>query len=267
MTQQAQEASAEAGRQFVKFSREGRVAIITLHRPEALNAINAAMVAELAQLVRMMDVDDGIGCLLLKGEGRAFCAGADIKEAVPVSFPGTLTGNYLADLGVVGEIRKPIVATVSGAALGGGCELAMMCDIILADETARFGLPEIRLGTMPGAGGTQRLALALGKAKAMELMLTGRALSAAEAEALGLINRVVPRGRLQDEAMQLAHGISEASLPAVMAIKEAVGVASDGLTQGLRLERRLFHALYATADRREGMQAFAEKRAAEFRHK
>lgn len=266
MTKQKEEVQPAAGGGFVRVRREGRVAVITLHRPEALNAINAAMAAELAQVVRAMDVDDGVGCLLVRGEGRAFCAGADIKEAVPVSFPRTLTGNYLADLGALAETRKPVVAAVSGAALGGGCELAMMCDVILADETARFGLPEIRLGTMPGAGGTQRLALALGKAKAMELVLTGRPLDAAEAEALGLITRVVSGGALHEEAMRVARAISEASLPAVMAIKEAVCVAFDGLTQGLRLERRLFHALYATADRREGMQAFAEKRVAEFRH-
>lgn len=256
---------AEGG-QSVRIDRDGRVAVITLHRPEALNAINAAMAAQLARIVRAVDVDDGIGCLLLRGEGRAFCAGADIKEAAPMSFPATLTGNFLAELAVLGECRKPVVAAVSGAALGGGCELAMMCDMILADETARFGLPEIRLGTMPGAGGTQRLVLALGKARAMELMLTGRTIDAAEAGALGLITRVVAAGRLHDEAMQLARTVSEASLPAAMAIKEAAGVASDGLTQGLRLERRLFHALYATADRREGMRAFAEKRAPVFRH-
>ena len=252
---------------FLKVDRLDRVAIITLDRPEALNAINAAMAAELARLVRALDVDDGVGCLLLEGGDTVFCAGADIKEAVPISFPQTLTSNYLADVSVLAEIRKPVVAAVSGAALGGGCELALMCDVILADETARFGLPEIRLGTMPGAGGTQRLVHAVGKAKAMEMVLTGRPIAGDEADAIGLITRVVPTASLRDEALRLARAISEASLPAAMAIKEAVAVAPDGLTQGLRLERRLFHALYATADRREGMQAFAEKRPADFRHR
>lgn len=252
---------------FVTTRRDGRVAVITLNRPEALNAITIAMAAELAQIVRALEIDDSVGCLLVRGQGRHFCAGADIKEAIPVAFPRTLTGNYLADLGVLGECRKPVVAEVSGAALGGGCELALMCDMILADETARFGLPEIRLGTMPGAGGTQRLLQAIGKARAMEMALTGRPMDAAEAQSAGLLTRIVPADRLQDEAMALARSIAGASLPAAMAIKEAIAVAPDGLTQGLRLERRLFHALYATADRREGMEAFSEKRAAVFQHK
>lgn len=252
---------------FLRIEHQDRVAIVTLNRPEALNALNMAMASELAEATLQLDRNDDVGCILLKGEGKAFCAGADIKEALTVSFPGTLTGNYLAELGVLAEARTPIIAAVTGPALGGGCEVAMMCDIILADETARFGLPEIRLGVMPGAGGSQRLALALGKAKAMEICLTGRPLFAEEAERLGLITRTVPREQLLPDALALAHTISEYSLPAAMAIKEAVLASFDGLVHGLRLERRLFHSLYATEDRREGMQAFAEKRSPEFRHR
>lgn len=251
---------------FISVDRSDRVATITLQRTDALNAINARMAIELADAVRDIEQDDGIGCILLRGAGKAFCAGADIKEALNVDFPQTLTGNYLAELSTLAETRKPVVAAVSGLALGGGCEIVMMCDIILADETARLGLPEIRLGVMPGAGGTQRIALALGKAKAMELCLTGRPLTAQEAERLGLITRVVPQDQLVQEAMVLARTISETSLPAAMAIKEAIVAAFDGLGQGLRLERRLFHSLYATADRREGMLAFAEKRPPKFKH-
>lgn len=252
---------------FLRIERQDRVVILTLNRPEALNALNTAMAAEIAKAVRKLDTDDGVGCILIKGEGKAFCAGADIKEALSIDFPRTLTGNYLVELGVLAEARKPVVAAVTGPALGGGCELAMMCDIILADETARFGLPEVRLGVMPGAGGTQRLALALGKAKAMEICLTGRALLSEEAERLGLITRIVPKETLFDDALAVAQTISNYSLPATMAIKEALAASFDGLGQGLRLERRLFHSLYATQDRREGMQAFAEKRTPSFQHK
>ncbi|MGD9663185.1 MAG: enoyl-CoA hydratase-related protein, partial [Porticoccaceae bacterium] len=218
---------------FLRLERQDRVATITLQRPEALNAINAQMAKELAQVVRQLDVDDSIGCILLKGDGKVFCAGADIKEALPQTFPQVLTNNFLAELDALANIRKPVIAAVSGAALGGGCELALMCDIIIADETARFALPEIRLGVMPGAGGSQRIVLALGKAKAMELCLTGRSLTAEEADKLGLITRIVTKESLYTEAIKLAHEVSQVSLPAAMAIKEAMVAAFDGLGQGL----------------------------------
>lgn len=256
----------DTGFEFVRTGRSGRVGVLRLHRPQALNAINRAMASELARAIGMMEDDSSIGCVMLAGQDKVFCAGADIKEARGVAFPQTLTENYLVELDALARARKPLVAAVAGPALGGGCEIAMMCDLIIAADTARFALPEVKLGVMPGAGGTQRLTQALGKAKALDLCLTGRPLEAVEAERLGLVSRVVPEAELEREAMSAASSIADMSLPAVLAIKEAVIAAQDGLSQGLRLERRLFHSLYATQDRSEGMQAFAEKRAPAFRH-
>lgn len=252
--------------EFITVSQQGRVGIITLNRPKALNAINSRMARELADTVARLDQDDGIGCMVLTGGDKVFCAGADIKEALHETYPQTLTRNFLAGWDALSAARKPLVAAITGPALGGGCEIAMMCDLIIADETARFALPEIRLGLMPGAGGTQRMAQALGKARTMDICLTGRPLLADEADRLGLLSRLVPAGQHEVVALEVAEQIANASLPAVMAIKEAVVCAGDGLHQGLKLERRLFQALYATADRVEGMTAFAERRTPVFRH-
>ncbi|MGV6873995.1 enoyl-CoA hydratase-related protein [Pseudochelatococcus sp. B33] len=253
--------------EFIKSAVSGRVGTITLQRPRALNALNGRMVAELSEVLEALERNPDIGCILLKGQDAFFCAGADIKEATDASYPDTLIDDFLAGWDRIARVRKPLVAAVAGPAFGGGCEITMMCDVIVAAESARFSLPEIRLGTMPGAGGTQRLALALGKAKALDLCLTGRPMLAEEAERSGLVSRVVPDADLEAEAMAVATTIAAASLPAALSIKEAVLAAFDGLGQGLRLERRLFQALFATEDQREGMLAFTEKRAARFRHR
>jgi enoyl-CoA hydratase len=268
MTLPTEKTLAEAGvHRFIRVSRHDRVGAIQFYRPEALNALNAAMVAEIAEALVEFEADPGIGCMLIRGLDHVFCAGADIKAARAARFPDTYLGDFLAEWDAVARVRKPMVAAVAGHVLGGGCEIAMMCDVILAAETARFALPEIRLGVMPGAGGTQRIALALGKAKAMDLCLTGRPMLAEEAERLGLVSRILPADGLDAEALSVAQTIAGASLPAAMAIKEATLAAFDGLAQGLRLERRLFQSLFATEDRAEGMAAFAEKRTAVFRHR
>lgn len=245
----------------------GRVGIVTLNRPKALNALNDALIAELNQALDLFEADDSIGCIILTGSERAFAAGADIKEMQPLSFPGTYSDDFITSWERLSRCRKPVVAAVAGYALGGGCEIAMMCDIILAADNARFGQPEIQLGIMPGAGGSQRLTRAIGKAKAMEMCLTGRNLTAEEADRYGLVSRVVPLAELHVEAMKVADKIAGLSLPSVMLTKESVNRAFETtLSEGIRFERRLFQALFATADQKEGMSAFAEKRAAQFKN-
>ena len=247
---------------------KGRVGIIRLNRPNALNALNRALVGELSQAIAAFEADEGIGCLLITGSDKAFAAGADIKEMADKSFIDVYLGNFAADWDAAARARKPIVAAVAGFALGGGCELAMHCDIVIAADSAKFGQPEIKLGVIPGIGGTQRLTRAVGKAKAMDLVLTGRMMDAAEAEKSGLVARVVPAAQLMDEAMKVADTIANMSLPAVLAGKEAVNRAFEtSLQEGVLFERRVFHALFATADQKEGMKAFVEKRKADWKNK
>ena len=247
---------------------KGRVGIIRLNRPNALNALNRALIAELTQAVGAFEADAAIGCMLLTGSEKAFAAGADIKEMADKTFMEAYGGNFTAEWDCVARARKPVVAAVAGFALGGGCELAMQCDFIIAADTAKFGQPEITLGVIPGVGGTQRMTRAIGKAKAMDLILTGRMMDAAEAERSGLAARVVPAANLMDEAMKAAETIAGLSLPSLMAAKEAINVSQEsGLNEGLRFERRIFHALCATDDQKEGMKAFVEKRKADWKQK
>ena len=239
----------------------GRVLLIRLNRPQALNALNRQLASELIAAAVAADKDDSVGCLLITGSDRAFAAGADIKEMEAQTFASMNAADWFAEWEVFTALRKPTVAAVAGHALGGGCELAMMCDVILAADTAKFGQPEVRLGVMPGMGGSQRLTRLVGQTKAMEMCLTGRVMDAAEAERAGLVARVLPATDLMDEALRVATVIADLSLPAVMAIKDAVRRAGDlALADGIRYERRLFHALFATADQKEGMRAFSEKR-------
>jgi enoyl-CoA hydratase len=246
----------------------GRVGIIRLNRPQALNALNAALFAELGRAIDAFEADDGIGCILLTGSEKAFAAGADIKEMADKSYTDVSMSNWASTWDPAARARKPIVAAVAGYALGGGCELAMQCDLVIAADNARFGQPEIKLGIIPGIGGTQRLTHALGKAKAMDLILTGRMMDAAEAERAGLVARVVPAATLMDEAMKAAETIASMSLPSLLAAKEAVNRAFEtSLAEGVLFERRVFHALFATDDQKEGMAAFIEKRPAKFRHR
>ena len=254
--------------QCIQTETRERVALITLDRPKALNAINAELVRELAEALDGCERDDGIGAIVLTGSGKAFAAGADIKEMLAREFADVVRHDFIEPWECLSRGRKPIVAAVAGYALGGGCEIAMMCDVVLAADTARFGQPEILLGTFPGAGGTQRLPRAVGKAKAMEMVLTGRMMDAEEAERAGLVSRVVPADRLLDEALAVAAKIAEQSLPAVMMAKESVNRAYElTLDEGVRFERRLFQSTFALADRREGMQAFADKRKPDFKHR
>jgi enoyl-CoA hydratase len=247
---------------------KGRVGVITLNRPTALNALNRALMGELNQAVIDFQNNDAIGCLLITGSDKAFAAGADIKEMAEKSFIEAYLGNFAADWHAPTKTRKPVVAAVAGFALGGGCELAMLCDLIIAADTAKFGQPEIKLGVIPGIGGTQRLARAIGKAKAMDLVLTGRMMDAAEAERSGLVARVVPAAQLMDEAMKAAETIAGMSLPSVLAAKESVDTAFEtSLAEGLRFERRIFHALFATEDQKEGMKAFIEKRKPQWKNR
>jgi enoyl-CoA hydratase len=247
---------------------QGRVGIIRLNRPAALNALNIALKAELGQAIDAFEADDGIGCLLITGNEKAFAAGADIKEMADKTFIEAYLGNFAGTWDRASRARKPIVAAVAGFALGGGCELAMQCDLIIAADNAKFGQPEIKLGIIPGIGGTQRLVRAIGKAKAMEMILTGRMMDAAEAERSGLVARVVPAASLMDEAMKVADTIATMSLPSVLAAKEAVSRAFESpLAEGVIFERRIFHALFATEDQKEGMKAFVEKRKAQWKNK
>ena len=246
----------------------GRVGIIRLNRPQALNALNEALIAELTLAVKAFDADDKIGCILITGNDKAFAAGADIKEMADKPFIEAYLGDFVSNWNAVAHARKPVVAAVAGFALGGGCELAMQSDIVIAADTAKFGQPEIKLGVIPGIGGTQRLAHAIGKAKAMDLILTGRMMDAAEAERSGLVARVVPADRLMDEAMTIAETIANMSMPSVLAGKEAINRAFEsGLSEGIAFERRIFHSLFATEDQKEGMKAFIEKRPPKWKHK
>ena len=246
----------------------GRVGVITLNRPQALNALNAALTDELGRAVAGFDENPRIGAIVITGSEKAFAAGADIQEMVSLTFVDAFLKDYAAALDRVAGARKPVIAAVAGYCLGGGCELAMACDFILAADTARFGQPEITLGVIPGMGGTQRLTRAVGKAKAMDLILTGRLMDAQEAERAGLVARIVPAAGLLDEAFKTAEKIAGFSLPSVMMAKEAVARALEtGLAEGIRFERRLFHALFATEDQKEGMAAFVEKRAPQFKNR
>ena len=249
----------------ILLERRGRVAIITLNRPKALNALNAAVMREVGDAVSELDVDPGVGAIVLTGSERAFAAGADIKEMADVSFAEAYNGNMLAGWDRLSAARTPIIAAVAGYALGGGCEVAMMCDMIIAADTAKFGQPEIKLGVIPGMGGSQRLTRAVGKAKAMDMCLTGRNMDAEEAERAGLVARVVPASQLLEEARATAAKIAEKSALAVRAAKEAVNRAEEvSLREGVLFERRLFDGLFATADQKEGMAAFLEKRQPQF---
>jgi len=247
----------------------GRVGLVTLHRPKALNALNDALMDELGAALRAFDADDAVGVIVLTGSEKAFAAGADIGMMASYSYMDVYKGDYITrNWETVRSIRKPIIAAVAGFALGGGCELAMMCDIIIAADTAKFGQPEIKLGVIPGAGGTQRLPRAVSKAKAMDLCLTGRMMDAAEAERAGLVSRVVPADALLAEALAAANQIAEFSLPAVMMAKESVNRAYETtLAEGITFERRVFHSLFATDDQKEGMAAFLEKRKPVFKHR
>ncbi|MET8698034.1 enoyl-CoA hydratase [Kitasatospora sp. NPDC004723] len=242
--------------------------MITLARPEALNALNTRLMNEVIAAARDFGRDPGVGCLLITGSEKAFAAGADIKEMRSLEFVDAYLGDWFAAWDELGRLRKPVVAAVAGYALGGGCELAMLCDILLAADTAKFGQPEIKLGVIPGIGGSQRLTRAVGKAKAMELCLTGRMMGAEEAERAGLVSRVVPAGELLAEALATAEKVAAMSAPAAIMMKESVNRAFETtLAEGVRFERRLFHATFATADQEEGMAAFAEKRPAVFNHR
>jgi enoyl-CoA hydratase len=245
----------------------GRVGFITLNRPKALNALNAALIAELGQALD--DFEEGeIGAIVLTGSEKAFAAGADIKEMASLSFVDAYLQDYGIALERVARTRKPLIAAVAGYCLGGGCELAMLCDIVIAADSAKFGQPEITLGIMPGMGGTQRLPRLVGKAKAMDLILTGRTMDAAEAERAGLVARVVPASDLIAEATKLAETIASYSLPIAMMAKESVNRAFETpLSEGVRFERRLFHAMFATEDQKEGMNAFVEKRKPRFKNR
>ena len=246
----------------------GRVGLIRLNRPQALNALNSALMDELAAAVDAFEADDKIGCMVITGSEKAFAAGADIKEMAGKSFTDVYFADFISTWHRVAEARKPVIAAVAGFALGGGCELAQQCDFIIAADNAKFGQPEIKLGIIPGIGGTQRLTHAVGKAKAMDLILTGRMMDAAEAERSGLVARVVPAANLLEEAMKVAEAIASMSLPSVLAAKEAVNrVFETSQAEGIRFERRIFHSLFATHDQKEGMNAFIEKRPPKFENK
>jgi enoyl-CoA hydratase len=248
---------------------KGTVGLITLNRPKALNALNGQVVRELGVALMAFDKDDAVGAIVITGSDRAFAAGADIKEMQPLSYMDAYLSDFItSEWEAVTRVRKPVIAAVAGYALGGGCELAMMCDFIIAADTAKFGQPEITLGTIPGSGGTQRLTRLVGKSKAMDMVLTGRMMDAAEAERSGLVSRIVPAGDLIAEAIKAAEKIASHSRPSVMMGKEAVNRALETtLAEGVRFERRLFHSLFATEDQKEGMAAFAEKRQPNFKHR
>ena len=254
---------------MIQVKTEGRVGVITLDRPDALNALCDQLTTELAEALAAFETDSEIGCVMLTGSKKAFAAGADIKELQERDFVSLYMDDpFEKTWEAVSRFRKPIVAAVSGYALGGGCEIAMMCDFIIASETAKFGQPEINLGVMPGSGGTQRLARAVGKAKAMDLCLTGRMMDAAEAERAGLVSRIVPADELVETALEAATAIAAKSLPVAMMTKEAINRSQElGLTEGVRWERRVFQSQFAFEDQTEGMAAFAEKRGAHFKHR
>jgi len=242
-----------------------KVGLITLNRPKALNALNSELMAEVSTALEAFDSDDAIGAMVITGSEKAFAAGADIKEMQPKTYMDAYLGDFIGAWEAVTRCRKPVVAAVAGYALGGGCELAMMCDILIAAENAKFGQPEIKLGTFPGSGGTQRLPRAIGKAKAMDLILTGRMMDVEEAERAGLVSRIVPLDSLLDEALSVAATIASMSLPSVTMAKEAVNRAyQTGLDEGVLFERRLFYSTFALEDQKEGMAAFVEKRPPKF---
>ena len=247
----------------------GKIGVITLNRPKQLNALNDQLMNELGAALKAFDADPAIGCMVITGSEKAFAAGADIAAMARYTFADVYREDYITrNWEQIRSIRKPVIAAVSGFALGGGCELAMMCDFIIAADTAKFGQPEVKLGTLPGAGGTQRLPRAVGKAKAMELCLTGRFMSAQEAEAAGLVARIVPADKLMEEVLATAGKIASMSLPAVMKVKESINAAYETtLTQGLQFERREFHGTFALADQKEGMRAFVEKRKPDFKNR
>jgi enoyl-CoA hydratase len=252
----------------IKIETHGRVALLRLDRPRALNALNARLIGEVADALTHFEADPGIGCVVLTGSAEAFAAGADIKELRDKTVAEAYLDDFLSRWDGVARARKPVIAAVAGYALGGGCELAMMCDFILAADTAKFGQPEIKLGVIPGSGGTQRLVRSIGKSKAMELVLTGRLMGAEEAERCGLVARIVPAADLVAEALKAGAAIAAMSLPATMMAKEAVNAAFETtLTEGVRYERRLFYSLFATQDQKEGMTAFVEKRKPAFQNR
>jgi enoyl-CoA hydratase len=261
--------SETSGYHNILVERRGAVGIITLNRPQALNALNAALIAELASALDVFESDDAIGAIVLTGNDKAFAAGADVKEMADKTYPQIYLEDFITQgWERVAQCRKPVIAAVAGFALGGGCEIAMMCDIVVAADTARFGQPEIQLGTIPGAGGTQRLTRLIGKAKAMDLCLTGRMMDATEAERAGLVSRIVPAADLLTEAVKVAERITEMSRPIAMMVKESVNRAYETtLAEGVRFERRMLHATFATEDRKEGMAAFIEKRKPAFRNR
>jgi enoyl-CoA hydratase len=243
----------------------GRVGLITLNRPQALNALNSQIIGELNHALDALEADSNIGCIVLTGSKKAFAAGADIKEMSELTYPQIYLDDLFSDSDRVANRRKPIIAAVNGFALGGGCELALMCDFILAGDNAKFGQPEINLGVLPGMGGTQRLTRAVGKAKAMEMCLSGRLIDAVEAERCGIVARIVPSDVLLEEALKVATLIAKKSLPIAMMVKESVNRAFEvSLSEGVRFERRVFHAAFATQDQKEGMAAFIAKREAQF---
>ena len=248
--------------------QQGRVGLLTLNRPSALNALNKATMDEVVAAVTAMDSDPGVGAVVITGSGKAFAAGADIKEMAAQGYMDMFAADWFRGWEDFTRLRIPVIAAVSGFALGGGCELAMMCDFIIAGDNAKFGQPEINLGVVPGMGGSQRLTRAVGKANAMDIILTGRFIDADEAERSGLVARVVPAADTVEEALKAAEVIASKSKPAAMLAKEAVNAAFEtGLAQGVLFERRLFHSLFASEDQKEGMAAFAEKRQPEFRHR
>jgi enoyl-CoA hydratase len=255
--------------QFLQIERRDRVGLITLHRPQQLNALNDALMDELGAALLAFDADAGVGAIVITGSAKAFAAGADIAAMKDLSFLDAYVGEHITrNWETIRRVRKPVIAAVAGYALGGGAELAMACDIVIAADSAKFGQPEIKLGIIPGAGGTQRLPRAVGKAKAMDLVLTGRMMDAHEAERAGLVSRVVAPDQLIDEAIAMAALIASYSLASVMMAKEAINRAYEmPLSEGMLYERRLFHALFATQDQKEGMAAFLEKRPADFRQR
>jgi enoyl-CoA hydratase len=249
----------------IRLDIQDHVGLITLNRQQALNALNSELIDNLNLALDHLETDPEIGCIVITGSAKAFAAGADIKEMAELTYPQIYLDDFFAAADRIANRRKPLIAAVSGYALGGGCELALMCDFIYAAENAVFGLPELTLGVIPGIGGTQRLTHALGKAKAMEMCLTGRHMDAHEAERAGLVARVFPQESLLEETLKVARGIATKSLPAAMMVKESINRAFEGgLNEGVRFERRIFHAMFATADQKEGMTAFIEKRPAQF---
>ncbi len=252
----------------IKIETKGGVGVVTFNRPQALNALNLQLLEELSDALDAFEADDAVGCIVITGSPKAFAAGADIKEMAPKSYVDVYKDDLFAKWERLTRVRKPVIAAVAGYALGGGCEVAMMCDFIIAADNAKFGQPEITLGVMPGMGGSQRLTRFVGKSKAMDMCLTGRMMDAAEAERSGLVSRIVPADELMSETLKAAEKICEMSLPAVMMTKETVNRSYETtLAEGVRFERRLFHSMFALEDQKEGMEAFVEKRKAQFKNK